>query len=671
VIGTIIEVRDITQEKLEEQAKQESVQREQALRQSAQSSQQSLETILSSISDGFYVLDCDWRFTYVNDRHCEMIGMTREQILGRSVWDLFPEAVEMGIYEQFHQALQDQTVMQFETHYTPWSRWFEHRIYPSSSGLTVFVADTTDRRQSEELLRESEERFRNMADHAPVMIWVTDSTGKCTYLSRSWYNFTGQTQETGLGFGWLKAVHPEDSPASEATFLEASKRHEPFRLEYRLKHKDGKYRWAIDAASPRFGIDGQFQGFIGSVFDITERKQSEHDREQLLKREQTARAEAQAANQVKDEFLAVLSHELRTPMNPILGWAKLLRSGKLNNTKATQAIDTIERNAQLQVQLIDDLLDISRILQGKLSLNRAPINLSLVITAAIETVQLAAAAKAIVIQSFFLSSAPVIQGDPGRIQQVLWNLLANAVKFTPANGHIEVQLSQTETTAEIQVKDSGKGITPEFLPYVFEHFRQEDGATTRKFGGLGLGLSIARQIVELHGGQIAVESKGEGQGATFTVQIPLMPPENKLPIAELPVPCESDLRNVQILIVDDEIDSREFVAFVLEQEGAIVTQAPSGTAALEQLEQTTFDLLISDIGMPEMDGYMLIQKARQIQQQQQIPAIALTAYAGEIDRQQSIAAGFDRHLAKPINPDELLRTVRMLRIHPLQNPTKI
>ncbi|MBN3958106.1 response regulator [Nostoc sp. NMS8] len=384
------------------------------------------------------------------------------------------------------------------------------------------------------------------------------------------------------------------------------------------------------------------------------------ERNNLLNSIQQQAEQLQRANQIKDEFLAVLSHELRSPLNPILGWAKLLQKGNLNPERTTTGLEIIERNAQLQAQLINDLLDISRILQGKLSLNQMPVDLGAVIAGALETVHLAAVAKSLQIETTFSPNAKTVIGDAGRLQQVVWNLLSNAVKFTPEGGQITVALAHTDTHAQIQVTDTGKGINPDFLPYIFEHFRQEDAATTRKFGGLGLGLAIARQIVEMHGGTIATESPGDEQGATFTVQIPLASPLGERPSTELSSDSIGDLTSISILVVDDDTDSREFVAFVLEQAGAIVTSVASGIEALQAIEKSTPNLIVSDIGMPDMDGYMLLQQIRAQLPASQVPAIALTAYAGEFDRTQALQAGFQQHLAKPIEPAEIVTTVARL-----------
>jgi signal transduction histidine kinase len=394
-----------------------------------------------------------------------------------------------------------------------------------------------------------------------------------------------------------------------------------------------------------------------------ERQWAEQKRIQMLAREQEARQQAETANRIKDEFLAVLSHELRSPLNPILGWSKLLRNGKLNAAKTAQALEIIERNAQLQSQLIEDLLDVSRILRGKLSLNMVPVNLASTIKAALETVRLAAQAKSIQIQTIFDPTIGQVLGDSARLQQVVWNLLTNAVKFTPQGGRIEILLQPIGSQAQIQVKDTGKGISPDFLPHVFEYFRQADATTTRTFGGLGLGLAIVRHLVELHGGTVQVDSPGEGQGATFTVRLPLIKDKSSKQKAEgnsSPLtPEPSPLTGIRILVVDDDTDSREFFAFALEQLGAQVSTVTSAGEALKALKRSQPNILLSDIGMPNMDGYMLMRQIRAMPPEQggQILAIALTAYAGEIDRQQALEAGFQHHLAKPVEPNELVKVI--------------
>ncbi|MEG4213765.1 PAS domain-containing protein [Microcoleus sp. Pol14C6] len=666
VIGLIGISNDITNRKRSEVALQEQT--------------KLLQVIIDSIGDGLILANQQGQFVLFNRAAVGIFGQLSNE-KSHEKWSrtyglfmadkktLFPDA-ELPIARAIKgEYVNDVEV--FVRRKDVADRWISISGYPvvdTSSEITggvIVCRDITERKQALSALQESEERFRNMANNAPFMVWVTDSTGYCNFLSETWYEFTGQSEETGLGLGWVNALHPEDREQAKNAFLTANERQESYRVEFRLGRKDGGYSWVIDAAAPRFSERGQFEGYIGSVIDITERKQVETERDRVLQLEQTARTEAERANRIKDEFLAVLSHELRSPLNPILGWSQLLVGGKLSATQSAKAFETIERNAKLQSQLIEDLLDVSRILQGKLRLNVAPMNLASIIPSAVETVQLAAEAKQIKIKIILNLDVGQVVGDTSRLQQIVWNLLSNAVKFTPEGGRVEVRLEQAEHQAQIQVIDTGKGINPDFLPYVFDHFRQEDGATTRKFGGLGLGLAIVRQLIQLHGGTVFAESAGEGQGTTFTVRLPLLNDGSRRQEEEerhgdaCPDMPFLPLGGLRILVVDDELDSRDFVAFVLEEAGAEVISLSSGAEALESIKQTAPDLLVSDIGMPQMDGYMLINRIRTqlAPEYRQLLAIALTAYAGEGNQRQVLQAGFDKHLAKPIDPTQLVATV--------------
>lgn len=401
--------------------------------------------------------------------------------------------------------------------------------------------------------------------------------------------------------------------------------------------------------------------YIVSLRDISQLKQAEEERAKLLE-------EAQAANRAKDQFLAILSHELRTPLNPIVGWSQLLQAGNLSQTQSQKGIKIIQRNAQLQAQLIDDILDISRIIRGKLKLQAFRVNLIDIINSALNTVRLAAQARSIQINTSLDKNVSQVQGDPTRLQQVVWNLLSNAIKFTPHGGQVDVSLTGVETTeanhpvsqAQIQIKDTGKGIEPAFLPYVFDYFRQAESAKTRSEGGLGLGLAIVRHLVELHGGRITVASPGVGQGATFTIFLPTLKTSEES-ASEINVSQGSrNLEGVKILVVDDDDDSINLLVFVLELENAEVQAAKSATEALTLIEQFQPNILISDIGMPDTDGYELIQRVRLSPTQGNIPAIALSAYASDSDRQTSLAAGFNRHLNKPLNISSFIETVTSL-----------
>ncbi|WP_414582455.1 AAA-like domain-containing protein [Scytonema sp. PCC 10023] len=391
-------------------------------------------------------------------------------------------------------------------------------------------------------------------------------------------------------------------------------------------------------------------------------RELEAERERLLILEQVARGEAEKANRMKDEFLAVLFHELRTPLNPILGWAKLLKSRKLDEAAATRALDAIDRNARMLVQLIQDLLDVSRISLGKLRLDISPVDLATVIEASVETMHLEAEAKSIQIQTQLNFSVGQISGDFNRLQQVVEELLSNAVKFTPNGGRIGVTLKQVTSYAEIQVSDTGMGISLDFLPHIFDRFRQADSSTTRKFSGLGLGLAIVRYLVEMHGGSIYAASPGVGQGATFTIRLPLLSAPQQLPRDNSQSQPAANLKDVKILIVDDDTDVREFLSFVLQEHGASVTIAASATEALTLMPQSQPNILLSDIAMPEVDGYNLIRQIRAMSPQQggQIPAIALTDYAGSTTEHKMLAAGFQKYITKPVMPDELMTLIAEL-----------
>jgi len=401
---------------------------------------------------------------------------------------------------------------------------------------------------------------------------------------------------------------------------------------------------------------------------------SNRTKDELLMREQMIRAEAEGANRAKDEFLSILSHELRTPLNAILGWSAMLRQRTLSEDKVLRALETIERNAKSQAQLIEDILDISRIITGKLRLQVRPVNLVPVIESAIESVRLAAEAKSIRLQSVLDSEAGPLLGDANRLQQVVWNLLSNALKFTPKDGRVEIRLERVNSHAEITVSDTGLGISSDFLPFVFDRFRQHDSTTTRSHGGLGLGLAIVRQLVELHGGTVTVVSPGIGQGTTFTVTLPAMiipvPPSDPEPLNSIVetkprVEASPTLEGLQILVVDDEADALELLSTILQNNGAEVIAVASVKQALTIIETATDrspDVLVSDIGMPDEDGYSLIRKLRQLEAPRggKLPAIALTAYAASDDRRQALLAGFQMHLTKPVEAAELVAVVASL-----------
>jgi signal transduction histidine kinase len=406
--------------------------------------------------------------------------------------------------------------------------------------------------------------------------------------------------------------------------------------------------------------------------EVRRRQEAQEERERLLVAEQQARAEAEAANRTKDEFLAMLSHELRTPLNAMLGWSHLLRTGKLDAATIARGLEVLERNTRSQAGLINDLLDVSRIVTGKLHLETRPTELPGVVSAAVDAVRPAVEAKGITLDVALGPAVGPVLGDPTRLQQVVWNLLANAVKFTPRGRTVAVRLEQQGTQATISVQDTGQGISPELLPHIFERFRQGESGTRRAYGGLGLGLAIVRHLVELHGGTVSAASDGEGQGATFTVTLPMLterPPltngtkrrSGQRPTTPVP---GTGLRGLRVLVVDDEEDARDMLSMVLTQCEAEVTAVGSAREALELLASLRPDVLISDIAMPGEDGYTLIQRVRALPAEEggHVPAVALTAYARAEDRTRALVAGYQMHLPKPVDPGELAAVVENLAL---------
>lgn len=616
-------------------------------------------------SDLQVITKTDGYFQWVSPTFERLLGWTVEEMLSRP-WSDFvhPDDLKPSISETDSLFSGNET-LEFENRYRHkdgsyrWLLWNAHP-YPQEHIIYGVAVDITERKQVEATVQEQATLLQLIIDSIGDGLILANPKGEFILVNQAAEHIFGpltndrSCEEWSQTYGLYLPDQQTLFPHHQLPLYRAMQGESITDIEvFVQRDSTDEGRWVSISGVPVRDQSGNITGGVITCRDVTERKH-------ILQQEQAAREEAERANRIKDEFLAVLSHELRSPLNPILGWSKLLQQRRLDAAKTATALETIERNAKLQVQLIDDLLDISRILRGKLRLTMRAVDLSLVISAALETVRLAAEAKAIHIQTLISTRPAIVLGDAGRLQQVVWNLLSNAVKFTPTNGQVTVALSSTDCQAQIQVTDTGKGINPDFLPYVFEHFRQEDGATTRKFGGLGLGLAIVRQMTELHGGTVAVDSPGEGQGATFTVQLPLASHLHVSPVIETSDHSTTDLSGIRILVVDDEADSREFVAFVLEQAGAIVTPVASGIDALQVLSTTTFDVMVSDIGMPGMDGYMLMRQIRTRSESKHIPAIALTAYAGEPDQQQAVAAGFKRHFSKPFDPADIMKAISEL-----------
>lgn len=534
------------------------------------------------------------------------------------------------------------------------------------------LLDVSRHMRTEDALRQSEERFRRLANSVPAFVWTATPEGQVNYVNDPWYAYSGLGREQTAGFGWLDAIHPEDRDRCMAAYREALRSGASYRMELRNRRADGQYRWFLMRAEPMRDGVGHITGWFGTSVDIDDLKLAQEARARLLAQEQILRLEAetvtrgaQVANRVKDEFLATLSHELRTPLNAILGWTQTLQSGSTRKETLLRGLAQIEQSALAQAKLIDDLLNVSDIVAGRLRLEVQPMRLIPTIQAAVETLYPAINAKDIRLETDFDVAADVVLGDPVRLRQIIWNLLSNAVKFTPRFGRISVRLSRIEANAVIAVCDTGEGISPEFLPYVFDRFRQADASSRKRHGGLGLGLAIVRHLAELHGGTAEARSEGEGRGSTFTVCLPMQAGWDAVPRhapsdgARTVRARRQRLTGLRILTVDDDRNTREMLQEALERAGAEVVSAASAREALATMRTFRPHVLVSDIGMPHEDGYDLLRQIRLLPDEEggNVPAIALTGYAREEDQEATREAGYQAVTPKPVDLDKLLSAI--------------
>ncbi len=526
--------------------------------------------------------------------------------------------------------------------------------------------------QLDAALKDNEARLQHFFESNIIGLFFAATDGRILKANDEFLRIVGYSVDDLIHdrIRWTELTPPEYQVFDQEalTRTSATGAVDPYEKEY--IRKDGSRIPVLIGFSL---LGDALQEGICFVLDISDRKRIERDRQALLEREQFAREQAETTNRLKDEFIAVVSHELRSPLNAMLGWVSLLRSRQYDAATTTRALDTIDRNARAQAQLIEDLLDMSRIVQGKLRLNVRQIHPIEAIEAAIETVQPMANAKSIRLQPILDPAAAPISGDPDRLQQIVWNLLTNAIKFTPKGGRVQIRLERINSHIKLIVSDTGQGIPPDFLPFVFDRFRQEDASKTRSHGGLGLGLSIVRHLVELHGGTIQADSPGVNHGATFTVKLPLTAvihtsePERIHPAVSTAawVPIAPMLQGIRVLAIDDEADAREVIGAILQTAGAEVIAVATVEAVITTLVNSANDLpdvLISDIGMPKQDGYEVLRQVRSLDSEfgGRIPAIALTAYARTEDRQAAMMAGFQAHIAKPVEPAELIAVVANL-----------
>lgn len=624
--------------------------------------------LFESNPQAMWVYDLETRrFLAVNNAAIHHYGYSRAEFLAMTIADIRP-AEDVAILKNYltnpnppfnragewRHRKKDGTIINVEI--TSNRLDFEGR-----RAVFVLANDITERKAAEKALRESEDRYRDLVDNSHELICTHDLEGRVISVNPWASRVLGYPPESLIGMNIRDGLLPEYRDQFDE-YIEKVKNEGSVRGVMSVRTATGEVRlWEYYNTLRTEGVENPI--VRGMAHDATERRQA-------LEREKEARIEAEEANRVKDEFLSTLSHELRTPLTAIMGWSNLLLHGDVDESKRQQAIETIARNANSQCQLIDDLLEVSRIITGKLRLDFVGCELQPVIEAAADSLRPTAEAKGVRLRVTLTPQGGLVMGDRERLQQVVWNLVSNAVKFTPAGGEVTVNLTRVNSHVEISVTDTGAGIHPDFLPHVFDRFRQADGSTTRAHGGLGLGLAIVRHLVELHGGVAIADSRGPGKGATFTVRLPLMLPVEAQPHVDIEKSPRVHslekpgvlLDGLRVLIVDDEDDARELVSVMLGRAGATMKSAASAREAMEIIESWRPDVLIADIGMPVEDGYGLIKRVRALPREQggQIPALALTAYARTEDRVRALSAGYQVHLSKPVDRMELAAVVARL-----------
>lgn len=503
-------------------------------------------------------------------------------------------------------------------------------------------------------LKVSEQQFRLITDLSPVHLFRAGPDGEAKYLSPGFMSMTGLSRGEALGFGWIQSVHPDDRDRLMNCWHEALNSQAIFQGEFRFRTAAGDMRWYRARVVPDRDESGAIVGWVGASVDLHELHMALEEKADALAKAEEARRVAEEASHLKDEFLATASHELRTPLNAIVGWVHVLQSGAVvDEAQRLHAVGAIDRNAKVQTRLIEDLLDVSRMIQGRVSLTVAPLDARSVVDAAVETIKAAAAAKEISVRVVSPFEPMPVIADEARLQQVVWNLLSNAVKFTPRGGAVTVVVKAVKGCAELVVSDTGEGIGAEFLPHIFEPFRQGASATMRT--GMGLGLAIVQRLVDLHGGRITATSEGPAKGAEFTVSLPMAPAAVLAAAANTKI--DPVFQKLHVLVAEDDVDSAAAVTAILRLHGCETQTATTAAECLRITGEWTTDVLVCDIGLPDDDGYGLLRRLRNLPEGERIPAIALTAYARPEDRARALAAGFLAHLSKPLDPASLLREI--------------
>jgi PAS domain S-box-containing protein len=742
-----------------------------------------IKTILESITDLFYSLDREWRFTDINGQTEKRFGKKRDELIGKVIWEVYPQTVNSAWFLQFNKAIDEMVPVHFEVaSVIVAGTWFDAHAYPAAAGLTVYLRDITERRQaeitkhllaaivessgdaiiskdlngvinswnqgaksifgydaaeaigqpvtllipedrfdeepsilerirkgervdhyetirrhkdghlidislaispikdeqgkiigaskiardiSERILQEQEIAFQaRLLSAVEQAVIASDLNGVVTYWNPFAESLYGWSAAEAVGARIVELTVAPDTESKAVEVMERVRQGQSWSGEFLVRRKDGTTFVAMVTDWPIYDLAGAMIGVVGVSVDLTETKAAEAELSRLLQAEREARAEAERANTVKDEFLATMSHELRNPLNVILGYTEiLLRHRDVEQSDFVKhAVEILKRNAQAQTQLVEDLLDLSRLHTGKLSLAiEHAVSFKSVVANAVETVRAAAAEKKVRLDFAVPSVDCLVTADPLRLQQIVWNLLNNAVKFTPSGGNVKIELAGTDSEAVLQVSDNGMGIDPAFLPSVFEMFRQADSSSSRKHGGMGIGLALVRQLVGLHGGSVSAGSEGSGKGARFTVRLPLSR-ETTITQADVtaPVVGERTLSHMRVLIIDDSPDTLEMLHHLLELEGARVSDASSGAEALRIAQHKEFDVVLSDISMPGMDGFEFLRQLRAIPLHQNVPVMALTGFGRVEDVKRAMAEGFFSHVTKPLDADHLLEILRGL-----------
>ncbi len=622
------------------------------------------ETILASISDAFSAIDRDWRYTFVNSKVAELAGIPREKMVGRVIWEIFPEAVGTEFYRRCQRAMETRQPDHFEIFYQPWNRWLETRIYPARDGIVVFRADITDRKEKEARLRENELKLHELEARIRLAVEAADIgtfdfypiTGELQFSERSRQMF-GIPPGAAVSYEtYLEGLHPDDRHIVYETVnrVRQPKSSGRFEIEYRtIGISDGKERWVAERGRAIRDSAGKVTRFIGTMLEVTEKKNAEITL-------QRAKNEAEEANRAKDRFLAMLSHELRTPLTPVLMTIASLRREPNLSDDIRHDLEVLQRNVELEALLIDDLLDLTRIAHGKLELHNDAVDIHSTIEHSLNICAGDVVGKKIQIIRHFDAREHHCWADPARLQQVFWNLVKNAAKFTPEGGRIEISTRNTDThQIVIEISDNGIGIEKNLMPRIFDAFEQGGGTVTSQYGGLGLGLAICKRVVDLHRGTIEAQSEGKGRGAKFTVTLNAM----ETSMLEGPVLfLESEpprIKDVQILFVEDHEDTARVLGRILRNAGFDVSHAGSVTEARALAASRRFDLLISDLGLPDGSGLDLMKGLRDAQK---IQGIALSGFGTDDDVAASMAAGFSAHLTKPVDWDRLRAEIEKLAI---------